>query len=112
MKRTSANYRELRLHSNTNVKRYILLVLVRGTVSGTVNNCALCNKLKRFHSFPDLFLENFRLLMQSFFSPDLSMKISNFSKTVYTISIIFAQSFYTPEVLLRTQWHQNRMTGM
>ena len=41
----------------------------------------------------------FRLLMQScrslFFSPDLSMKTSNFSKTVHSIFINFAQSFYT-----------------
>ena len=39
----------------------------------------------------------FRLLMQScrFFPPDLFMKVSNFSKTVHTISIKILQSFYT-----------------
>ena len=44
--------------------------------------------------------KNFRLLMQSccfflFFSPDLFMKISNFSKLSIRFSRNFAQSFYT-----------------
>ena len=46
----------------------------------------------------------------TFFSPDLSMKISNFSKSVHTISIKFSiVTIIHPKVLLRAQWHQNCM---
>ena len=58
--------------------------------------------------------KNFRLLMQSccFFSTDLFMKISNFSKTVHTIFIKFCTVILHPKGPLRVQWHQNRMTGL
>ena len=47
-----------------------------------------------------------------FFSPDLFMKISNFSKTVHTIFINFCTVTLHPKGPLRAQWHQNRMAGM
>ena len=58
--------------------------------------------------------KNFRLLMQSccFFSPDLFMKISNFSKTVITIFTKFCTISLHPKGPLRAQKHQNRMVGM
>ena len=54
----------------------------------------------------------FRPLMQSyrFYSPDLSMK--NFSRNAHTISIKFCPVILHPKVLLRAQWHQNRMYGI
>ena len=59
--------------------------------------------------------KNFRLLMQSccfFFSPDLFMKISNFSKTVHTIFTKCCTVILHPKGPLRVQRHQNRMAGM
>ena len=62
--------------------------------------------------------KNFRLLMQSccfffvFFSPDLFMKISNFSKNVHTIFTKFCTVILHPKGPLRVQRHQNRMAGM
>ena len=58
--------------------------------------------------------KNFRLLMQSccFFSPDLFMKISNFSKTVHTIFTKFCTVSLHPKGPLRVQRHQNRMAWM
>ena len=62
--------------------------------------------------------KNFRLLMQSccffscFFSPDLFMKISNFSKTVHTIFTKFCTVILHPKGPLRVQRHQNRMAWM
>ena len=47
-----------------------------------------------------------------FFSPDLFMKISNFSKTVHTIFTKFCPVILHPKGLLRVQRHQNRMAGM
>ena len=59
---------------------------------------------KKFRSFRSIFRsrKNFRLLMQSccffcFFSPDLFMKISNFSKTVHTIFYKILHSHSTPK---------------
>ena len=43
------------------------------------------------------------------FSPDLSMKVSNFSKTVHTMTIKSFTVFMHPKVLLRAKWHQNRI---
>ena len=61
--------------------------------------------------------KKFRLLMQSccffcFFSPDLFMKISNFSKTVHRIFTKFCTVILHPKGPLRVQRHQNRMAGM
>ena len=57
--------------------------------------------------------KKFRLLMQSCrFSPDLFMKISNFSKTVHTIFTKFCTVILHPKGPLRVQRHQNRMAGM
>ena len=58
--------------------------------------------------------KNFLLLMQSwrFFSPDLFMKISNFSKTVHTIFMKFCTTIPHPKGPLRARSHQNCMTGM
>ena len=52
--------------------------------------------------------------MQSccFFSPQLFMKISNFSKTVLTIFTKFCTVILHPKGPLREQRHQNRMAGM
>ena len=47
-----------------------------------------------------------------FFSPDLFMKISNFSKTVHTIFTKFCTVILHPKGPLRVQRHQNRMAGM
>ena len=47
-----------------------------------------------------------------FFSPDLFMKISNFSKTVRTIFIKFCTVILHLKGPLRAQRHQNRKTGM
>ena len=47
-----------------------------------------------------------------FFSPDLLIKISNFSKTVHTIFVKFCRVILHPNGRLRAQRHQNRMTGM
>ena len=47
-----------------------------------------------------------------FFSPDLFMKISNFSKTVHSIFTKFCTVILHPKGPLRVQRHQNRMTGM
>ena len=46
------------------------------------------------------------------FSPDLFMKISNFSKTVHTIFTKFCTVILHPKGPLRVQRHQNRMAGM
>ena len=46
-----------------------------------------------------------------FLSPDLSMKVSNFSKTVVTIFKKIAVIMHR-NVLLSVQWYRNRMTGM
>ena len=43
-----------------------------------------------------------------FFSPDLFMKISNFSKTVHTIFTKFCTVILHPKGPLRAQRHQNR----
>ena len=61
--------------------------------------------------------KKFRLLMQScrffvFFSPNLSMKMANFSKTVLTIFIKFCTVILHPKRPLRAQRHQNCMTRM
>ena len=48
----------------------------------------------------------------SFFSPDLSVKILNFSKAVHTIFINFCTVILHPKGPLRAQRHQNRMTEM
>ena len=47
-----------------------------------------------------------------FFSPDLFMKISNFSKTVHTNFIKFCTVILHPKGPLRAQRHQNPMTEM
>ena len=47
-----------------------------------------------------------------FFSPDLFMKISNFSKTVHTIFTKFCTVILHPKGPLRVQRHQNRMAWM
>ena len=47
-----------------------------------------------------------------FFSPDLFMKISNFSETVHAILTKFCTVILHPKGPLRVQRHQNRMTGM
>ena len=46
------------------------------------------------------------------FSPDLFMKISNFSKTVHTIFTKFCTVILHPKGPLRVQRLQNRMAGM
>ena len=46
------------------------------------------------------------------FSPDLLMKISNFSKIVHTIFIKFYTVILPPNGLLRAQRHQNCKTAM
>ena len=46
-----------------------------------------------------------------FFSPDLFMKISNFSKTVHTIFTKLCTVILHPNGPLRVQRHQNRITG-
>ena len=49
----------------------------------------------------------------SFFSPSISMKISNFSKTLHTIRTKFSTTVIIhPKGPLRAQWHQNRTAGM
>ena len=48
----------------------------------------------------------------TFFSPDLPMKMSNFSKSVHTISIEFCTVIIHPKVLLRAQLFQNFITGI
>ena len=75
---------------------------------------SVCHNFRsKFHSFLGVG-KNFRLLMQSccFFSPDLFMKISNFSKTVHTIFTKFCTVILHPKGPLRVQRHQNRMAGM
>ena len=47
-----------------------------------------------------------------FFSPDLFMKISNFSKTVHTIFTKFCTVILHPKRPQRVQRHQNRMAWM
>ena len=47
-----------------------------------------------------------------FFSPDLFMKISNFSKTVHTIFTKFCTVILHLKGPPRVQRHQNRMAGM
>ena len=50
--------------------------------------------------------------MQSYlFSPDLSMKVSNFSKTVHAIRTKFLTVILHIKVLY-VQFQQNRMTGI
>ena len=61
--------------------------------------------------------KNFGLLMQSwrffvFFSPDLWIKILNFSKIVHTIFMKFHTVILRAKDPLRAQRHQNRLTGM
>ena len=53
-----------------------------------------------------------RAVFFCFFSPDLFMKISNFSKTVHTIFTKFCTVILHPKGPLRVQRHQNRMAGM
>ena len=67
------------------------------------------------HSFLVVGKKFYAILMQScrfFFSPDLFMKISNFSKTVHTIVIKFCKVILHPKEHLRAQRHFNRMTGI
>ena len=58
--------------------------------------------------------KKFRLLMQScrFFSPNILMKISNFSKTVHTIFIKFCTVILHLKGVLCAHKHRNRMTGI
>ena len=87
------------------------------------NIAEISPKMAKKQSFFDFFRflgvgKNFRLLMQSccfffvFFSPDLFMKISNFSKTVHTIFTKFCTVILHPKGPLRLQRHQNRKAGM
>ena len=58
------------------------------------------------------FSTTYAIVRAVFFSPDLFMKISNFSKTVHTIFTKFCTVILHPKGPLRVQRHQNRMAGM
>ena len=94
--------------SNMNVKTAQKIVV--GLVS-------FLQSLKREHESTNKFLGvgkkfdylSIRVNFFVFFSPDFSMKISNFSKTVHTISIRFCRVIIHPKGPLHAQRHQKRL---